>query len=508
MTYRINHNVAALNSHRNVIANNNAMNKTLEKLSSGMKINRAADSPASLVISEQMRAQIAGLNQAIDNSETAVSLIQTTEANMAEINNLLVSIRQLAIHASNEGVNDEVMLAADQNEISNALETINRIANQAQFGTKRLLDGSRGASGSTTGENLEFVNASLASGDSREQGFDVKITQASTRAIVTGQVAITDELVKSGEKLTIIEDGKMATYVSNSDDTQATMIQNLQNEVNRNNLDITVSLDETGKIQANHNKFGSDFKFQVLSSTDGVMGDIGGEIKAVEAGLDIKGTINGESAIGKGQVLTGIKGAKCVDGLSIRYYGEGKEDLTQECTVADRFIEEGIDGQPPAEMEMPPDGISVGRVFVAQNSMRFHVGANQNQTVGISVMSAHPESLGRGIANASGYESLNDVDVTSFQGAQDTLALVDSAIDSITNARGDMGAFQKNTLESNLSNLRIQNENMVSSESVIRDVDMAKEMATFTRNQIMSQAATAMLAQANQLPQNVLSLLS
>jgi len=111
------------------------------------------------------------------------------------------------------------------------------------------------------------------------------------------------------------------------------------------------------------------------------------------------------------------------------------------------------------------------------------------------------------VANASGYESLNDVDVTSFQGAQDTLILVDSAIDSITQSRGDLGAFQKNTLESNLSNLRIQNENMVSSESVIRDVDMAKEMATFTRNQIMSQAATAMLAQANQLPQNVLSLL-
>ena len=100
MSYRINHNVAALNSHRNVVANNQAMGKTLEKLSSGMKINRAADSPASLVISEQMRAQIAGLNQAIDNSETAVSLIQTTEANMAEINNLLVSVRQLAIHAA------------------------------------------------------------------------------------------------------------------------------------------------------------------------------------------------------------------------------------------------------------------------------------------------------------------------------------------------------------------------------------------------------------------------
>jgi len=506
MTYRINHNVAALNSHRNVVANNNAMGKTLERLSSGLKINRAADSPASLVISEQMRAQIAGLNQAVENSETAVSMIQTTEANMAEINNLLVSVRQLAIHASNEGVNDQVMLEADQNEIENAIETINRISNQAQFGTKKLLDGSRGAAGSTTGENLEFVTAGLGTGDSREQGFDVKITQVATRASSAGNVAITDELVNAGEKLTIIEDGKMATYVSTADDTKETMIQNLQNEVNRNNLDISVSLNEGGQIEALHNQYGSDYKFQVLSSTDGVLGDMGGEIKAVEAGQDIKGNINGESAIGKGQILTGIKGAKCVDGLTIRYYGDGKDQMAPECSVADRFVEDDGMGA-SAEAEMPPDGMSVGRVFVAQNSMRFHVGANQNQTVGISVESTNPESLGRGVMNSSGFENLSDVDVTSFQGAQDTLALVDAAINSITNARGDLGAFQKNTLESNLSNLRIQNENMISSESVIRDVDMAKEMATFTRNQIMSQAATAMLAQANQLPQNVLSLL-
>jgi flagellin len=365
MTYRINHNIASINSHRQVVNNSKAMASTLEKLSSGLKINRAADSPASLVISEQMRAQITGLNQAIDNSETAVSLVQTAEANMSEINNLLLSVRQLAIHAANEGVNDEVMLEADQNEINNALETINRISNQAQFGTKKLLDGSRGASGSTTGENLEFVSASLGTGDSREQGFDVKITQAATRSGISGQTAVTDELVKAGEKLTIIEDGKMATYVSNSDDTKETMIQNLQNQINRNGLDIHVSLNEAGQIEATHNKYGSDYKFQVMSSTAGVLSEQGGEITAVEAGMDIKGTINGESATGKGQILTGIKGAKCVDGLSIRYYGTGKDDLLSDaCSVADRFVEGEEEVVP--EQEIPPEGLSVGRVFVAQ----------------------------------------------------------------------------------------------------------------------------------------------
>lgn len=124
MSLRINHNPAAINSHRNLEISQKAMGKTLERLSSGLKINRASEGPASLVISEQMRAQIAGLSQAIDNSETAISMVQTTEANMAEINNLLVSMRQLAIHASNEGVNDEVMLEADQREIENALKPL------------------------------------------------------------------------------------------------------------------------------------------------------------------------------------------------------------------------------------------------------------------------------------------------------------------------------------------------------------------------------------------------
>jgi flagellin len=207
MSLRINHNTSALNSHRNLAANQARLGKTLEKLSSGLSINRASEGPAQLVISEQMRAQIAGMKQAIDNSETAVSLIQTTEANMSEINNLLVGIRQLAIHAANEGVNDEVMLEADQREIENAVETINRIARQAQFGNKRLLDGSNGASGTTTGNDLEFVGATLETGDSREHGFDVKVTQIATKANVLGSTALTQELVDAGEKLTVIENG-------------------------------------------------------------------------------------------------------------------------------------------------------------------------------------------------------------------------------------------------------------------------------------------------------------
>jgi len=483
------------------------LGNTLEKLSSGLRINRASEGPAQLVISEQMRAQIAGLNQAIDNSETAVSLVQTTEANMSEINNLLVGIRQLAIHAANEGVNDSVMLEADQREIENAIETINRIARQAQFGNKRLLDGSNGASGTTTGDDLEFVGATLKTGDSRENGFDVKITQTATKASVMGTTALTPEVVAAGETLTVIENGKMATYTSNADDTAETTVQNLRSEIERKGLNVDILLREGNMIEVFHREYGSESDFQVSSSTAGVLSKNAGEIMISDKGSDIKGTINGESAIGRGQVLTGVEGAACVDGLSVRYYGEGKGILVPpDCEVADIEVEAG---EEPVEQrpEIPEDGLSVGRVFVAQNAMRFQVGANQNQTVGISVKSADAESLGKGVATRSGFQSLADIDVRTFQGAQDTLKMVDTAIDQITSDRGELGAFQKNTLEANLSNLRIANENLISAESIIRDVDMAKQMAEFTKNQIMTQSATAMLAQSNQMPTNVLQLL-
>ena len=140
MSLRINHNMSAVNSHRNVLKNNEAQAKTMEKLSSGLKINRAADSPAQLQISENLRAQAAGLNQAIDNSEMAVSLLQTAEGALEEVSRALVQARQLAVHAGNEGVNDPNMLLVDQREFANILEQINRVASSTQYGHNYLLE--------------------------------------------------------------------------------------------------------------------------------------------------------------------------------------------------------------------------------------------------------------------------------------------------------------------------------------------------------------------------------
>ena len=138
----------------------------------------------------------------------------------------------------------------------------------------------------------------------------------------------------------------------------------------------------------------------------------------------------------------------------------------------------------------------------------FQIGPNHNQTVAISAGDLRSEQLSRDIDNESGFSSLSDIDVTNSDSAQDSIKLIDAAIQDIAVLRGELGAFQRNSLESNLRNLRVSGENLMNAESVIRDSDMAAEMSDFTKNQIMVASGTAMAAQANQIPKSVLQLIS
>src|SRR5438876_1684230 len=160
MSLSVINNVASLNAQANLNRTSAALSKSLERLSSGLKINSGADGPAALVISEQQRAQIAGLKSAIDNTSKAISVVQTAEGALNEVNSLLTQIRSLAIDSANSGVNDSNALAANQAQVANALSTIDRIAGNTQFGTKHVLDGSAGLTGLSNNANISFLQAS------------------------------------------------------------------------------------------------------------------------------------------------------------------------------------------------------------------------------------------------------------------------------------------------------------------------------------------------------------
>ena len=179
-----------------------------------------------------------------------------------------------------------------------------------------------------------------------------------------------------------------------------------------------------------------------------------------------------------GQVLTGDLGAGVAEDIRIRYTGA-----------------------------QAPEGGIAGTVTFLQNSLQFQVGHNQNHRESISFQSVKAATLGRGVTNDSDIKSINEINVLDGQKAVDSMGVIDKAIEEVASIRGNMGAFQKNNLESNLNFLRIAHENALSSESVLRDADMAQEMAAFTRNQIVMESSVAMLAQANQRPMSMLQLL-
>jgi flagellin len=503
----------AINSHRNLIINNTEQAKTMERLSSGLKINRGADGPASLVISERLRAQTAGLKQAIDNSESGISLVQTAEAALDEVSSALINARQLAVHAANEAVNDEFMLRADQQEIDNILATVNRIAQNTQFGKKNLLDGSKGASGVVSGANLEFVGATQGTKSSGPNGYEIHITQAARRAQVTGTMALDNTIIDQGEQITITEGSKTVNFKTIKGETVENNLNALSAAITEAGLNVDLIRPEERITDANapqiislrHQQFGSEHSFKVSSRTAGLVSTQADVYDTIDNGLDVQGEINGEEGTGKGQVLTGNTGNTNTEGLAIRYTGEAlpsqpnPADLPQPGTQNDQVSQALMGNLVP---------VKAGTISLSQNSLVFQIGSNAEQTTSLALRNMRTNSLGTGVDNKSSFASLAEIDVTDALKAQDAMRVLDRALEEVSSARGEIGAFQKNNLESNLNYLRIAHENVMNSESVIRDADMAAEMTAFTRNQIMTDSATAMLAQANARSQAVLQLLN
>jgi len=483
--------MSAVNAHRNVVQNSNAQSKTMEKLSSGLKINRAADSPAQLQISENLRAQASGLRQSIDNSEMAISLMQTAEGALEEVSRALVQARQLAVHAGNEGANDQNMLQADQSEINNILEQVQRIATSTQYGHNYLLDGSRAGNGVTTGDYLEFVDGGTEAHSSGVGGYNITIDNAATRATHGGTTALTQGIIDSGEQITISEGGRTVNFLTEKGKSVEQTLNDLETAIDEAFFPLAflrpyppgTSSGAPQAITLRHKEFGSEYTFHAASNTAGLISSVSNINELVANGTDVSGEINGEEASGRGQILTGDIGADTVEGIKIRYTGE---------TIPN--------------FGTPLEG-NAGTVTFSQNSLTFQIGAEANQFSEYSLGSIKTNDLGRGEENASNFDSLAQIKVLNSEQAQDAIRVIDKAIQEVNSNRGEMGAFQKNNLESNLNYLRIAHENSVSSESVIRDADMAEEMATFTRNQILMEASTSMLAQANQNSMTVLKLI-
>jgi flagellin len=396
MGLRINQNIAAMNSYRNLSVTDSQMSKSLEKLSSGFRINRAADDAAGLSISEGLRSQIGGLKVAVRNAQDGISVVQTAEGALTETTSILQRMRDLAVQSANGGAQDTNAQAAAQTEFGQLQNELDRIAKTTSFGGQKLLD--VGVS-SSTGYNGSFqVGANNTADDQLTVDLSASaFGTAATKATAALGTAAGADFTSSNMTFDLTVDGGTVQHVTlNADDSASTNV--LLTDLNASTTGVTWSVDTAGKLS-------------VQSDTAGA-----------SSSVVIASTANAGGGVQDQTLLSGTAGATAT----------------------------GFDSS----------GLAVGSA----------------------------------------------IKVDSTPNAKTALSAVDAAIKAVSTARATMGAYQ-NRFEHTINNLNVAVENLSASESRIRDTDMAQEMVSFTRNQILSQAGTAMLAQANQAPQSVLQLL-
>jgi len=487
---RIQHNIAALNSYRNLTGNNNAVSKNLEKLSSGYRINRAGDDAAGLAISEKMRAQITGLNTAQKNAQDGVSLVQTAEGAMTEVHSMLNRMVELADQSANGTYADEVDRENLQKEISSLKEEINRIADSTNFNGINLLDGSLSTSKLDLGATSTLGGQSITVTENAATGTASQFTVSAGADNV--EQTLTVEYADANGKLHSVD----LKYTSSTTDTNnATAIRDaIANselasvfDIGGTGTDFTLTSKVTGEGGA---------KLTSIKTTDGTA-------NAVKAGTVTDGKNATVTAKGKAAVKAGDK--ITLNGKTYEFVANASTKPTTDGATA---IVVGADADATIanlNKVLEQDGI---KATITTNDITFSAtknGAGLTLQIGdtadkfnqmtVSVGDMHADALG-----------IADIDISTQAGAKAAVDKIKSAINSVSSTRGDLGAIQ-NRLEHTINNLSVSAENMTAAESRIRDVDMANEMMAYTKNNILVQSSQAMLAQANQLPQGVLQLL-
>jgi flagellin len=502
---RIQNNVPALNAHRFYTVNQTNVTKSIAKLSSGYRINSAADDAAGLAISEKMRAQIRGLTQASKNTQDAVSLIQTAEGGMQEVDNMLQRIRELVVYASNDtqemnglGTSDRQKI---QDEITQLAFEIDAMSERVEFNKKRLINGSNQAVPTNGDVGVELQTAKLEAITSqeiyREKQNDLKTAK---EAIQSARDALNNA----------IGDDKINSYLKSLADSTTTgvasavaYIQNvladLGRAANQNTITSTgtytesiptglvTSTDEYGVISTGNADGYADLLDNLdaaltsLTSTTDQTADELVTIAYLTEALGASGTIaTAASALASGADSAFGRAEAAADDLAL-----AAADLAQKNAAV--IEKQGAYDSAP---KTP--------------ALYFQAGANAGQGIEVSIGSVDTKALGIGLGDGSG----TTINVLAASGAtiNNQLDILDTALSYVTTQRSKLGAIQ-NRLEYTQSSLEISAENLTNAESRIRDVDMAKEMTNFTKQNILFQASTAMLAQANALPQGVLQLL-
>lgn len=446
----INHNITALNTHRQLSTNTAATSKSIEKLSSGLRINRAGDDAAGLAISEKMRGQIRGLEMGSKNAQDGISLIQTAEGALNETHSILQRMRELAVQASND-TNTGTDRGEIQKEINQLTAEVDRIGNATEFNTKKLLNGGASVTGTVTGANAASLSIVAGTGDTGVGALGSNITAATiaTADTIATTVVTFAAGAAIGSASTMLVNGVSFTFGA-TDTGQAVL-----DKINDANIGVTASLSGTSALT-------------LTASTVGSKSDM---------------TVSGTGAFAMAAKVEGVNAT--ITGGGANYTADGN------VITLTNTAQEGL--QLKVNSAFTGGVATVG--VTANGGLNFQIGANEGQNMYVSVSDMRATALG-----------INQIDVSSSTTSNAGISTINAAIETVSGERSKLGSYQ-NRLEHTINNLNTSSENLTAAESRVRDVDMAKEMMNQTKNSILAQAAQAMLAQANQQPQGVLQLL-
>lgn len=459
----INHNLNAMNAHRNMSFNTSNAGKAMEKLSSGLRINRAGDDAAGLAISEKMRGQIRGLDQASRNAQDGISLIQTAEGALNETHSILQRMRELAVQSSND-TNTDKDRGEIQKEIDQLSSEVTRISTDTEFNTKKLLNGSLEARVTVGGANTaEIKGAKIVNDSIANDTYTVQISGTPVAAVGNPSVGATNiatVAITAGQEENV-DFGKYELKISDDPNNSGQKLATLTNTT-------------TGKVQQSVN----------IDPTDD-----GGTITVGGFTITKGNAANGSENLSNGTFTFDVSATFTATLVNSDTETVASKTFTDHTKTS--FEVGGISFDIKADLT---DGTDTS-VEVQNNAVTFQIGSNEKQTTKLSFSDMSATAL-----------NISDVDVTTLENAQAAITTLNTAIETVSAERSKLGANQ-NRLEHTINNLGTSAENLQAAESRIRDVDMAKEMMNFTKNNILNQAAQAMLAQSKSQPEAVLQLL-
>jgi flagellin len=476
----INTNQSALNAQRQLNSTTNALGRSFERLSSGLRINGAKDDAAGLSITTRFSAQIRGLNQAVRNSNDGISLAQTAEGALNETTNILQRIRELAVQSAND-TNNESDRASLQAEVAQLKDELDRIAETTNFNGNKILDGTFLAQDLQVGANVgETLSVSVQGAGTSDLGRQVRLNATTANGTI---VNVDTNALADGD--IEIQSAALGTFV----DVRATVDAD---------DDLSTSLKDASAIA-------KAAAINDLTATTGVRAIVGkttlegGAITATTLDADNYIQINGEKIAGFAFEANDASGA-LVDAIN------AVADKTGVVASLDSDSELVLTAADGRNIEVVVEGTGTGIGFAANTLGTGSIELQSNNQFDLRVSDAALTGFGSGVFGVNSDKAVSSVDISTREGAVVALDVIDLALEDVSSQRAKLGALQ-NRLESTINNLSTTSENLSASRSRILDADFASETAQLSRNQIIQQAGVSILAQANQQPQVALALL-